>query len=45
MPKLIRSVWAPAEPTIQVELPAELLFPPGAVPEGFSFIADVRTEP
>jgi anti-sigma factor RsiW len=30
------------EPMVQVALPADALFPPGAVPEGFSFIADVR---
>jgi hypothetical protein len=34
--------WIAAEPTIEVALPADALFPPGAVPEGFSFIADVR---
>jgi hypothetical protein len=26
-------------------LPADALFPPGAVPPGFSFIADVRPQP
>jgi hypothetical protein len=34
--------WLVQEPTIEVALPADALFPPGAVPEGFSFIADVR---
>jgi hypothetical protein len=38
----IQRQWVAAEPTIQVALPADALFPPGAVPEGFSFIADVR---
>jgi hypothetical protein len=38
-------VWIVEEPVVEVALPAEALFPPGAVPEGFSFIADVRTEP
>jgi hypothetical protein len=34
--------WSPVEPTVEVVLPADALFPPGAVPAGFSFIADVR---
>jgi hypothetical protein len=43
--KPIRSTWAPVQPAIEVELPADMLFPPGAVPEGFRFIAEVRTQP
>jgi hypothetical protein len=31
----------PAERTIQVTIPAESVFPPGAFPEGVNFIADV----
>ncbi len=31
----------PAEPAIQISLPAESMFPPGAIPEGISFTADV----
>jgi hypothetical protein len=42
LPAPIHRQWIAAEPTIQVALPADALFPPGAVPEGFSFIADVR---
>jgi hypothetical protein len=38
----IQSTWIAVEPTVQVALPADALFPPGAVPQGFSFIADVR---
>jgi Putative zinc-finger len=34
--------WFSGGPTVEVALPAEALFPPGAVPQGFSFIADVR---
>jgi anti-sigma factor RsiW len=33
--------WAPAEPAIQIAIPAEAMFPPGAIPEGVNFIADV----
>ena len=38
----VRPQWIALEPTVEVALPAEALFPPGAVPPGFSFIADVR---
>jgi anti-sigma factor RsiW len=38
----VRLQWIAVEPTVEVALPAEALFPPGAVPPGFSFIADVR---
>jgi hypothetical protein len=34
--------WIAVEPSLEVAFPADALFPPGAVPEGFSFIADVR---
>ncbi len=34
--------WIAVEPMVEVALPADALFPPGAVPPGFSFIADVR---
>jgi hypothetical protein len=34
--------WTPAEPTIQVLIPADALFPPGALPEGVGFVADLR---
>jgi anti-sigma factor RsiW len=33
--------WLPAEPAIQIAIPAEAIFPPGAIPDGVSFIADV----
>jgi hypothetical protein len=33
--------WLPAEPAIQIAIPAESMFPPGAVPEGVNFTADV----
>jgi len=35
------SAWMPAEPAIQIAIPAEAIFPPGAVPEGINFIADL----
>jgi hypothetical protein len=34
--------WIPAEPTIQVLIPADAIFPPGALPEGVGFVADLR---
>ena len=33
--------WALAEPSIQIAIPVEAMFPPGAVPEGITFIADL----
>jgi anti-sigma factor RsiW len=30
-----------AEPAIEINIPAEAMFPPGAVPEGVNFIADL----
>jgi hypothetical protein len=35
----------PPEPAIQVTIPAEDMFPPGAVPEGVSFTADMSLGP
>jgi anti-sigma factor RsiW len=34
--------WLPPEPTIEIAIPAAAMYPPGAVPEGMSFIVDVR---
>ena len=31
--------WVPAEPAIEIVVPAESMFPPGAVPDGFAFTA------
>jgi len=33
--------WAPNERSIQIAIPAESMFPPGAVPEGVNFTADL----
>lgn len=33
--------WAAEEPSVQIAIPAEAMFPPGAVPEGVNFVADV----
>jgi Putative zinc-finger len=33
--------WASFEPPIQIAIPVEAMFPPGAVPEGITFIADL----
>jgi hypothetical protein len=35
-------VWQPVEPTIQIVIPADALFPPGAFPEGVGFVADLK---
>jgi anti-sigma factor RsiW len=35
----------PNEPMIQIAIPADEMFPPGAVPEGTQFVADVTIAP
>lgn len=37
--------WLPPEPAIQIAIPAEAMFPPGALPEGVTFTADVSFGP
>ncbi|HEY6388936.1 MAG TPA: zf-HC2 domain-containing protein [Candidatus Acidoferrum sp.] len=39
------AAWLPTEPAIQIAIPAESMFPPGAVPEGVNFTADVSFGP
>jgi Putative zinc-finger len=38
----VRRPWIANEPVVEVSLPADALFPPGAVPQGFHYIADVH---
>jgi hypothetical protein len=33
--------WATGSPAIQISIPANEMFPPGAVPEGINFVADL----
>ena len=33
--------WQPTERAIQISIPAESMFPPGAVPQGVNFLADL----
>ncbi len=33
--------WVPAEPAIQIAIPAEAMFAPGTIPEGVSFTAEL----
>lgn len=33
--------WAMAEPAIQIAIPADSMFPPGAVPEGVNYVANL----
>jgi hypothetical protein len=35
----------PAEPAIQIAIPDDAIFPPGAIPDGFEFVADVTIAP
>jgi anti-sigma factor RsiW len=37
--------FAMAEPAIQIAIPAEAMFPPGAVPEGVTYIANLSLAP
>jgi anti-sigma factor RsiW len=37
--------WVPSEPAIEIVVPAESMFPPGAIPEGFAFTADLSIAP
>jgi len=46
VPAQIQSTnWVAAEPGIQIAIPAEAMFPPGAVPEGINFVAEVSIAP
>jgi hypothetical protein len=40
-----RDTGMPSGPAIQIAIPAESMFPPGAVPEGINFAADVSFGP
>ena len=33
--------WIPAEPSVEIVVPADTVFPPGVVPDGISFVADL----
>ena len=33
--------WLPVEPAIQIAIPADSMFPPGALPDGVNFTADL----
>jgi anti-sigma factor RsiW len=37
--------WQPTETAVQIAIPAESLFPPGAMPKGMNFIAELRIAP
>jgi anti-sigma factor RsiW len=48
MPAPVRrqtATWLPPQPAIEVAIPADSMFPPGAIPEGVNFIADVNFAP
>jgi hypothetical protein len=34
--------WRPVQPEIRIAIPADAMFAPGALPEGFHFVTDVR---
>jgi len=37
--------WQPAETTVQIAIPAEAMFPPGAMPQGLNFVAELSIAP
>jgi len=37
--------WQPTETAVQIAIPAEAMFPPGAMPEGVNFIAELSIAP
>jgi anti-sigma factor RsiW len=44
-PQALATNWLPPEPAVEIAIPADAIFPPGAVPEGVSFTADVTIAP
>ena len=44
-PRFAETNWPPAAPALEIAIPAEAILPPGAVPEGVSFTADVTIAP
>jgi hypothetical protein len=40
-PRAAEPNWLPAEPAVEIVVPADAVFPPGVVPEGISFVADL----
>ena len=37
--------WQPRETAVQIAIPAEAMFPPGAMPKGLSFVAELSIAP
>jgi anti-sigma factor RsiW len=37
--------WQPSETAVQIAIPAEAMFPPGAMPKGMNFIAELSIAP
>ena len=44
-PRFAQTHWPPAPPAVEIAIPADAIFPPGAAPEGVSFAADVTIAP
>ncbi len=46
LPAQVQSAnWGSAEPAVQIAIPAEAMFPPGAVPDGIHFVAEMSIAP
>ncbi len=37
--------WRPTETAVQIAIPAEAMFPPGAMPKGLNFVAELNIAP
>ena len=37
--------WQPTETAVEIAIPAEAVLPPGAMPEGMNFIAELSIAP
>lgn len=37
--------WQPNESAVQIAIPADAMFPPGAMPKGLNFVAELRIAP
>ena len=44
-PQSLQTNWPPAESAVQIAIPAEALFPTGAVPQGVAFVVDLSIAP
>jgi hypothetical protein len=44
-PRFEESNWPPTSPAVEIAIPADAIFPPGAIPDGVGFTAEVAIAP